>query len=310
MSVEVAGLPEFEGQVPIGVNTKITGAGQRIARALHLDDRVYLLVEATVANVGHKTNDAGLVREHKLKVEDLFELDDDGRRILARHRAAAKEAEDRAAGREPLPFTHDDTENIEIRSRFDASGISLGPDQDLPGLLDPEALLTVRFAGGVSGLWPDDWEGSGQSLVRTAGGSMRLPGGGPGDTGVVVSVSDVDSGAVVSEWTDVHDEVLSAVEAAEEAAGNRAAVEALEAARTPLVAGERIEACTEAEVRAWVVAEDLDGSTLGRLWAAERGGKGRKGVLGLLVEELTSVRGEDDVAVVEAGLVERFGGEG
>lgn len=290
----MSGLPDFEGQVPVGVNTKINGAGQRVVRAMHADEKVVLLVEARVKKVGHTVTDDGLKREHTLKVEDLFELDsDEAGDLLRSYKARAKAAEDERAGRAPLPFSTDDTEHPGLGVEVDASGVSMGAGVTA-GLLDPEETYSLVFAGGTKALWPDDWEGAGQSLVRCAGGFMRLPNGDPGETDQVLQALDVDTGEVRSEWTPELEagrlEGLETELAAVEVAEDLAAVEELEAARRPLVDGRLPDVLKVGEVVAAIEASS-DPVWLRRLYRHERAMKKRAGVLNAIYDRLAVVEG-------------------
>lgn len=233
---EATELPEFEGTAPIGVVTKVTGTGQRITRAMHYEERVLLLVEAEVGNVAHVKTGDGMKRVHGLAVRDLYELDaDEGQALLRKHRSKYRQIEDEKAGRNPLAF--DDTAQP---AQYIADGGVVLTGREIAEqrgeIYDPDGdLLTVEFADGTRGLWPEDWAGSGQTLA-SVGGRMRLPAGEPGETGQVVRLLDVESGAVVAEWSDEDEaERLDAAEAAalaEEAAEDRAALEVLEGGRS------------------------------------------------------------------------------
>lgn len=228
-------LPEFEGIVPAGVVTKVTGTGQRITRAMHYGEKAYLLVEAEVGSVAHAKVSKGMHRVHSLTVLDLYEFDgDEGQALIRKFRSKYRILDDEKAGRNPLAF--DDT--AQPAQYVMQGGVVLtaqeiaeqrGETYDADG-----GLLTVEFADGSRGLWPEDWAGTGQSLAAV-GGFMRLVDGEPGETAQVVKLLDVESGQVVAEWTDDDEaERLDAAEAAalaDEAADDAAAVGELEGGR-------------------------------------------------------------------------------
>lgn len=212
-------LPDFEGVTPAGVDTKVTGAGQRIERALHLEERLIVLAEVEVTNVAHAAGKDGVRRSHTLQVRDLYELGGkEGRRQLARLRTSFRQARDEALGRTALPL-FDDTSTPECFT--DASGVLLTPEelaekQGLQTDLDIDGVVLV-FADGQRGLWPYDWEGLDQSL-GIPGQTMRRPNSSDaGDVGQVRQWLDPDTGEVIDEWSeDDEDGRLAAVEALRE----------------------------------------------------------------------------------------------
>lgn len=223
-------LPEFEGTVPVGVLTSVTGTSQRISRPIHLGEKVVLLVEAEVGQIGHKVGKDGLKRHQALVAADVWELaDGEATDLLRALRTSARLEADAAMGVAGLPF--DDTV---VAAQYTTAGGTVmtpaeiaehrGEDWD-PG----DELTVVLRAGGdnVKAFWPDDWAGTGQSLAGV-GGFMRVPGGEPGETGQVVLLLDADSGEVIAEWTDEDEEARELAEAARE---DRAAMAELEAAR-------------------------------------------------------------------------------
>lgn len=239
-------LPDFEGLKPTGVVTKLNGAGQRIIRAMHLDESIVLLVEARVSNVGHLKTDGGVHRVHTLKVDDLYEVaGKPGRRLLNLARSAYRTADDQRNGRAPLPL--------------EKTGIVLGPDGYTDGngnLLSDEDLAEIRgdqflaaagdesldpvaviFADGTRRAWPDDFDP----------GTQRPLAGEVIDDLQVREILDAVTGETLAEWTDAQeDERLAFLEEAaraEEAAGNAEAVGELEEARTSrvIVAAEHVD---------------------------------------------------------------------
>lgn len=217
------GLPDFEGATPSGVDTKITGAGQRIERALYLEERLVVLAEVEVTNVAHTAGKGGVRRSHTMQVRDLYELPGkEGRRQLARLRTSFRQARDEALGRTALPV-FDDTSTPECFT--DASGVLLTPEElaEKQGLqidLDIDGVVLV-FGDGQRGLWPHDWEGLDQSL-GIPGQTMRRPNSSDaGDVAQVRQWLDPDSGEVIDEWSEEDEDArLEAVE--ESLAGDEA----------------------------------------------------------------------------------------
>lgn len=103
------GLPEFEGIIPVGVVTGLRGTSQRIQRPLHLGDKVLLLVEAEVTDIGHGRTKDGVKRRQVLSVSDFYEVaGDEGTELLGRLRKSYREAEDARMGRASLPLDEGD----------------------------------------------------------------------------------------------------------------------------------------------------------------------------------------------------------
>lgn len=96
----------FEGLEPVGVRTSISGKTTSIQRPAAIGEQVVVVVRGTVQGVNHAVDKDGLLwREHKLVIDEAFELDGlAGDAVLSGARAGAQQAADRAAGREPLPF--------------------------------------------------------------------------------------------------------------------------------------------------------------------------------------------------------------
>jgi hypothetical protein len=224
-------LPEFEGQVPVGVVTSVSGTSQRIDRPIHMDETVLLLVEARVGSIAHKVVKDGLKRHQTLTAKDVYELEGtDGRDLLRAARNRYQLADDASKGRVGLPL--DDT--LVPQQFVDQGGVIMTPAEVREARgedWDPADELTVVFADGTRAFWPDDWAGSGQSLAP-AGGFMRLPNGELGETVQVVELLDPESGAAVATWSEEDEaERLEALEgqlAAEEARADREAVEGME----------------------------------------------------------------------------------
>jgi hypothetical protein len=112
--VQIPQLPEHHGQVPVGVVTSITGTSSRLFRPLSTDEKVLLLVEATVKEEGHRSVIDGLHRIHKLQVVDLFELTGDkGQKLLGDAKRQAGKLDDLMKAREPLPGINDGEDQVD-----------------------------------------------------------------------------------------------------------------------------------------------------------------------------------------------------
>lgn len=211
-------LPEFEGIQPVGVITKVTGAGQRIRRAMHMDERVVIVVEAEIAKVGHDRTDDGVKRVHTLKTLDLFELGGRaGKRLLNHLKERYRQAEEV----DPLPFKEAGDEALvaDALGKTDASGVAITRDELAElGLADPSNdPVMVVLDDGTRALWPDDW-GSKPPARPDAGDTIR-PFSGDGPELLVRELVDAESGETLAEWTDADEEagLLSAERAAEAA---------------------------------------------------------------------------------------------
>lgn len=152
-------LPDYHGRAPIGMRTALAGAGNRIARAHGIGDRVVLVIEAKVKKAGHEDTDDGLVYVETHKVVDLFELDrDPGARLLSHLRSQYRQAKDAAEGRVPIDGLGDE-------GWTDASGVALTAQELAERRGDPVALLgaqdatpaVVVYENGERALWPDEY---------------------------------------------------------------------------------------------------------------------------------------------------------
>jgi len=224
-------LPEFEGTIPVGVVTSVTGTGQRITRPIHYGEKIVLVVEAEATNIGHRKTTDGMKRVHTLSAVDLYELPGEaGQKLLRQQRAEWRVADDQVHGRQALGL--DDT----TQAVLSVDGVILTAreiaEQRGDSMPDDDASLIVEFEDGTRGVWPEDWLGLGQSLAAV-GGSMRLPGSAEvGDTARVMRWLDVeDPTSVVAEWSDADEaaRLLALEQEAEraEAAADREVVEGM-----------------------------------------------------------------------------------
>jgi hypothetical protein len=203
-------LPSFEGVKPVGVVTKVNGAGSRIFRAMHLDEKVVLVIEARVSNVGHGTTDDGVKRIHTLRVADLYELEGKaGASLLRSLRQAHQIADDQRHGRKPILADLEQPESnaagidvvVDEEGRVHTATVSGGDGLGLP-LVDVAVLV---FEDEFRALWPDDFpDASGPH--PEAGEHLAKPGDKAGALFQVRKVLDADTGETVDEWTDEQEE--------------------------------------------------------------------------------------------------------
>lgn len=230
-------LPEFEGLLPVGVVTKLTGAGERITRAIHHGERVILLVEAELVDIAHPKTKDGIKRHQKLSVADLYEVEGaEGKRLLTHMREAYRMADDQRHGRLPLAdgvgtvrvpagFTDDHGNLLDEEALAEIRGESLTSAMADPGL-DP---VVVVFDDRSSQYWPDDFD---PGTPKPEPGSFVVD-------RQVREWLDPDSEDVLAEWTDEQEDArlaeLEEAARAREAVEDRAAFEELEAARGRVV---------------------------------------------------------------------------
>lgn len=236
-------LPEFEGRLPVGVLTKVNGAGQRIVRPLHLEEKVIVIVEAKVSNVGHAITNDGVKRVHTLAVDDLYELEGkEGQRLLRHLREAYRTADDARHGRTALPIDGIDGPDMAVTTDGNGTVLTPGEVAELQGIdladgsRDP---IVVVLDDGSRSLWPDEFE---RGEPRPSVGDVR-------ECMVVKEILDADTGETLAALTD--DELaarlvdLEAEAQAKEAAEDVDAAQELERGRRHPFAGEgeECEAC-------------------------------------------------------------------
>lgn len=231
-------LPDFEGRKPVGVVTRVNGAGERISRAMHYEERVVLIVEGTIGNVGHGKTAQGMKRIQTISVEDLFEIEGRaGTRILNACRQSYRTADDARHGRRDLLGEHAKQAGWKMTPDgwTDATGRLLD-DQELAEIRgtvieraandasrDPVALV---FGDGSRAVWPE--EHFDRFPDRPAAGEFV------GDL-QIVEVLDGATGETLEVWTDEDEDArlaeLERLAVEDEARGNREAMEELEAGR-------------------------------------------------------------------------------
>lgn len=116
----------FDAVDPVGTKTQVSGATERL-RPLDYDERVVVVLEATVRSAGVKPSGDGPIWVQALKAGDFYLLDGPlGAAVLDKLRAERRSAEDQAAGIEVLPGFDGVT---------DASGVVVTPgdEADLAG---------------------------------------------------------------------------------------------------------------------------------------------------------------------------------
>lgn len=195
-------LPEFEGTIPVGVITSLTGVSQRINRALHLGEKVIGLFEADVDEIKHKRTKEGVKRHQSVKVLELFEFEDRTGRRLLNH---LKERYRHAEGVDPLPFKYAGDEAMVdgiVEGRTDASGVAMTPTEaaELGLSTDP---VVVIFDDESRACWPDDFP-KGTTRPTTLGKRMVVPGRVSGELGEVVQLLDFLTGRPLEgvDWDD------------------------------------------------------------------------------------------------------------
>lgn len=290
-------LPEFEGLTPVGVVTKLNGAGQRIHRACHLEEKIVLVVEAEVSNVGHGMTDDGVKRIHTLRVKDLYELEGKtGAALLRSLRQAYRLADDQRHGRQGLGMA--ELEQPEPNG----AGIELEVDEDgrihtsTGGIGLPVVDVAVLvFEDESRALWPDDFADA-TGPHPEAGERIRKPGAKAKDEPVLIrQVLDADTGEELEVWTDEQEAERIDAEAAmeEKVAADRAGVaddlDLVEKAAQKLLTG------PDGWRAFGSIKTDLAGYTnlpaLTRAHEIETGARARKNVLAALDERIAELRG-------------------
>lgn len=246
-------LPDFEGIRPVGVVTKVNGAGSRIARPLHLEERVVLVVEVEVSNVGHAATDAGVKRIQTTTVKDLYELEGKaGKTLLRSLRQAYAIADDQRHGRRPILADLEQPDG-------NAAGVDVVVDEQgrvhtaSLGLPHVDVAVLV-FGDGTRALWPDDFPAA-SGPHPEAGERIHRPGAKKdAEPELVRQVLDADTGETLEEWTDEQEDArLRELEhelAVEEARQDREAADELLAARERKVLVDRIFAAEDGAARA------------------------------------------------------------
>lgn len=295
-------LPDFEGLKPSGVVTRVNGAGNRIARALHLEDRVVLVVECEVSNVGHAVTDDGIKRVHTLRVKDLYELEGKpGLTLLRSLRQAYRLADDHRHGRKPIlaDLEQPDGNGAGVDVVVDDLGQIHTATNDL-GLPIVDVAVVV-FEDGTRALWPDDFAGA-TGLHPMAGDRIMRPGA-KKDTEpeLIRKVLDADTGETLEEWTDEQeDERLKALEhelAVSEAAEDREAADELLTSRINHGLAQELIYAGDAPRSIGSVKKDLPGITVPRVLELalelEQKDKNRTGMVEALEARLAELVAEE-----------------
>lgn len=239
---QVFDLPEFEGTMPVGVDTRINGSGQRIIRPLGLEQRVILVVEAVVSGVDHKTVKGGIKRVHTLSVADLYEVEGkEGTKLLSNMRLRQKKADDARSGRKAIPGIDEATigePGPEVT--VDGNGVAMteaevaaargeeAPTNDL--ITEGPEPVTLVFKDGSRAAWPADYAQADLEREPYAGEFWVNPNSDSLDELQVEKVLDVDTGEAIEVWTEEQENArllsletaLKAEEDAEEAAAEKA----------------------------------------------------------------------------------------
>lgn len=189
-------LPEFEGVIPVGVLTTLTGASQRINRPIHHGDKLVLLVEAELVDVRHPKTKDGVKRKQVLSVVDFYELDGTkGKELLVAEREAYRVAEDERQGRAGLPFENPPPAEVGF---LDENGHPLD-EEDLAEIRgNREAVDELERGRGGSG---EPWPGFEESGAREVIGHIR-------------GLESADECVAVASWEEGHGGRVSVVQAA------------------------------------------------------------------------------------------------
>lgn len=194
-------LPDHHGHKPIGMRTKVNGAGSRITRPHEIGDTLILVAEVAVGDAGHTKTKDGLVYVEKFSVQDLYEIEgQSGRRLLEGLRQQYRIADDERSGRKSLPGVGDAQPVLGPKGWTDASG----------RLLDEEELAEIRGDAVLSAV--NDPNLDPLTLVMADGSKVQWPADFPSDAGgppqigeffgdlQVREVIDAD-GQTLAEWT-------------------------------------------------------------------------------------------------------------
>lgn len=213
------GLPEFEGIIPIAVQTTINGSGQRITRPLHHGEKIILIIEAEVNNIAHPRTKDGIKRQQVLGVEDMYELAGErGRKVLSTLRTAYRLSEDKRTGNNAIAGWTEPPEHLDdgLEVTVDKSGTQLLPheaaalrgDDPIDELIDEKLTPAVLvFDDGLRALWPADYAADVVTATEqrpTAGGEFlkpRKPRERKPRFGVVREILN-EAGETLEEWTD------------------------------------------------------------------------------------------------------------
>lgn len=218
-------LPEYHGQTPSEMKSSFSGLKDELRRAHERGERIVSVVEWKVVETGHRETDDGVLYVESLKAAEFYELEGDaGRRLLAHVRQHGRDADDAAAGREPLAYGDEDAAAHGVT---DESGVAMTAEElaELRG--DPVAALedegrtpvVVLYSDGERFLWPDEYPAD---TPRPAAGDESGIEDEAGNVTGTVFVSKLlhhETGETIAEFTDEQrDARLEELEAEAEAA--------------------------------------------------------------------------------------------
>lgn len=126
---------ELAGVRVTGTDTRLAGATDTVDRDLAFGERVVLITEAIVTNVGLKSTTDGARIVRNLKAIDVFELaGDDGARVINALRATRSAHKAEEAGELPLPGldVHATGDGVVLTNR-DLDALAGNPIDDLTG---------------------------------------------------------------------------------------------------------------------------------------------------------------------------------
>lgn len=157
-------LPDYHGQVPVGMKTSLTGAGGRTLSRSDIGERRVLIVEVKTSKAGHEETDRGLIYTEARKIVDLWEILDpkQASRLLVAMRQSNTLRTDTENGTVAL---EGDGIDLATEGWTDQSGVVLTPAEiaDIQG--DPVAAVigpvtqsvVVKYQDGARSLWPADF---------------------------------------------------------------------------------------------------------------------------------------------------------
>lgn len=197
-------LPEFEGRIPIAVQTALQGASERITRAIHLEESGVLVVEFECVDVRHPMTKDGVKRNQVLKIKDAYELPGRrGQRLLTMLKKAWRLGNDSDG---PVLAGFDVAEGAAdgIPVTTDGSGVVVTPGDAAEYGLDDESNdpVVVVLYGGRRTLWPDDYP---VGMARPALGEMVAEPDTDEDAQVVELLDHV-TGESLGVWSEADEE--------------------------------------------------------------------------------------------------------
>lgn len=208
------------------VTTRLkAGPVEDLTRDLDHGDEVWILVRARASETGTtKDTKDGPIATQQLIHEASWELtDEEADQVLGDRRGQLQLRPD-LVGTHPLGLVDDSTVPAGV---VDASGVAMTASEFAEARGVPvDQPFVAELLDGRRFLWPDEWEGTGQSMP-VIGGQARVPG--ELESLQVVRILDPGSGDVLAVWSDEDEDrrLLAEEEAAlaEERAAEAGAVD-------------------------------------------------------------------------------------